>query len=75
MSLHDEALSARVRATIGMDKRTSGLPIDTRVSDGEVFLKGKVDTLEQADVVQFIVSGIPGVRHVDVSELEIGEEH
>lgn len=71
MSVHDEALAMRIRTALAMDKRVSGLPIDARVTNGEVFLKGQVDTLEQADVVQFIVSGIPGVHHVDVGELMV----
>lgn len=73
-SVHDEALAARVRNSLAMDKRVSGLPVDARVSNGDVFLKGSVNSLEEADVIQFIVSGIPAVRHVDVSELEIREK-
>jgi len=71
MTVHDEALAARVRSSLEMDKRISHLPIDARVSNGDVYLKGKVDNLEEEDTIQFIVRGIPGVRHVDVSELEI----
>lgn len=74
MTVHDEALAARIRTALGMDKRVSGLPINMRITNGEVFLKGRADTFEQADTVQFIVSGIPGVHHVDVSELEVKEE-
>ena len=71
MSVHDEALATRVREALTMDKRISSLPIGVRVSNGEVFLKGTVETLEQVDVAQFIVSGIPGVRHVNVQELAV----
>ena len=72
MTIHDEALASRIRTAIAMDRRTSGLPIDVRVSSGEAFLKGRAETHEQADVVQFIVNGITGVRHVNTEELEVG---
>lgn len=73
MTVADEALKTSVRSTLEKDKRFSGLPVDVRVCNGEVFLKGKVETLQQADAVQFIVSGIPGVRHVNMEELEVTE--
>ena len=73
MTVQDEALTVRVRNALSMDKRLSGLPIGVRVSNGEVFLKGTAESLEQVDVVQFIVTGIPGVRHVNVQELEVKE--
>ena len=73
MSVHDEALTTRVQEALQMDKRLSGLPIGIRVSNGDVFLKGSVDSLEQLDAVQFVVSGIAGVRHVDASEVEVKE--
>ncbi|HUV05313.1 MAG TPA: BON domain-containing protein [Armatimonadota bacterium] len=73
MTVHDEALAARAKTALAMDRRTSGLPINVRASNGEVFLKGKVDALEQIEVAQFILSGIPGVRHVDVQELQVKE--
>lgn len=69
MTVADEALSNRVRNALASDKRISGLPIEVRVSAGNVFLKGYVESLEQRDVAQFIVSGVPGVRHVNVDEL------
>jgi osmotically-inducible protein OsmY len=73
MTIHDEALSNKVRAALGMDKRISSLPIDVRVSGGDVFLKGAVDTMEQADVAQFISVGVPGVRSVNMDEVQIRE--
>ncbi|HET6456653.1 MAG TPA: BON domain-containing protein [Armatimonadota bacterium] len=73
MSVHDEVLAQRVQDAVQMDKRLSGLAISVRVSNGDVFLKGSVDSLEELDAVQFIVSGIPGVRHVDLSEVEVKE--
>jgi osmotically-inducible protein OsmY len=57
-----------------MDKRISGLPIDVRVSGNDVFLKGAVENIEQADVLQFIATGIPGVRHVNLEEIAVKEK-
>jgi len=74
MTVHDEAIAARARTALATDNRTSGLPINVRACNGEVFLKGKVDTLEQIDVAQFMLSGIPGVRHVNVQELQLKEK-
>ncbi|MHB0912878.1 MAG: BON domain-containing protein [Armatimonadota bacterium] len=73
MTLHDEALAARIRQALAMDVRTSSLPIDVRVSGDEVYIKGSVESVEQIDVVQFIVAGVTGVRHVNVDELQLKE--
>ena len=73
MSVHDEALASRVREALMTDKRLSGLPVGIRVSNGDAFLKGLVDSVEQLDAVQFVVSGIAGIRHVDLSEVEVRE--
>jgi osmotically-inducible protein OsmY len=74
MTIRDEAISGRVRQALAMDSRICGLPIGVRVSHGEVFLKGAVESLDQVNVVHFIVLGIPGVRHVNVDELNVREE-
>lgn len=73
MTVHDEALASRIRTALAMDKRLCGLPIDVRVRGGDIFMKGKVESAEQVDVVRFIISGMPGVRHVNVDELQITE--
>lgn len=73
MSMRNEALAMRVREALSSDKRVSSLPISIRVTDGDVYLKGTADSLEQADVAQFIVQGIPGVRHVNTDELLVKE--
>ena len=74
MTIHDEALAARARTALATDKRTSGLPIHVRACNGEVFLKGKVNAAEQIEIAHFILSGIPGVRHIDVQELQVKEK-
>jgi len=74
MTIHDEALANKVHSELAMDTRTGGLPISVRVSGGEVFLKGCVDTLEQVAIAEFIIRGIPGVRHVCIDELQAKED-
>jgi osmotically-inducible protein OsmY len=73
MSVQDEVLAAKVQSALAADRRTAGLPIQIRVSNGEVYVKGKVSYREQAEVIQFIIKGIPGVHHVDTRELEVME--
>jgi osmotically-inducible protein OsmY len=74
MTIHDEALADIVRSKLAMDTRTGGLPISVRVSGGEVFLKGCVDSMEQVAIAEFIISGIPSVLHVHIDELKVKED-
>lgn len=55
------------------DKRVSGQPIAVRVVDGEVFLKGRVDSGDQRDLAVLVAAGIPGIRHVNSDELQVRE--
>jgi osmotically-inducible protein OsmY len=73
MTLHDEALASRIRAALSTDKRVSALPIDVRVSGNDVYVKGMVNTREQIAVIDFILSGVAGVKHVSVDELSVKE--
>ncbi len=74
MSIQDEALSGRVINAIIQDKRIGGQAIGVRVADGEVFLKGIVDTREQRELAKMVARGIPGVRQVNIDELRVREE-
>lgn len=74
MSIQDEALAARIRDAFAMDRRISGLPLDVRVTGGEVFLKGAVQNTEQTEVARFIASGVPGVHHVNIDEVDVKEK-
>ena len=73
MSIQDEALAGRVRGALSQDKRLSGLPIMVRAAGGEIHLKGKVDTLEQRELVFVVVHGVLGIRGVVSDELEVRE--
>ena len=73
MTIQDEALSGRVREALAQDKRISGQAIAVRVAQGEVFLKGVVDSVEQSELAVMVTRGIAGVRHVDVTELRVRE--
>jgi len=74
VSIRDEALAASVRNALAQDKRIGGLPIMVRASDGEVFLKGRVDTEEQRRLAMLVTQGVPGVRYVRSDEIEVREE-
>jgi osmotically-inducible protein OsmY len=53
------------------DKRIGGLPIMVRAANGEISLKGRVDTPDQRELAKMLAQGIPGVRHVDIEELTV----
>lgn len=74
MAFQDEALAQRVRHAISQDNRMGALPIMVRVANGEVSLKGRVDTAEQRELVLLVAQGIPGVRYVSVDELILKED-
>ncbi|MDO8589202.1 MAG: BON domain-containing protein [Armatimonadota bacterium] len=73
MSIQDEALAGRVRGVLAQDKRLSGLPIMVRAANGEIHLKGRVDTEEQKELAATIVHGVPGIRGVVSDELVVRE--
>ncbi len=73
MTIQDEALAGRVRNALAQDKRLGGQAIAIRVAEGEVSLKGIVDTDEQWDLAKLVVRGIPGVRQLNVEELRVRE--
>ena len=73
MTIQDEALSGRVSEALAQDKRISGQAIAVRVAQGEVFLKGVVDSVGQSELAVMVTRGIAGVRHVDVTELRVRE--
>ncbi|OFX14829.1 MAG: hypothetical protein A2Z18_01960 [Armatimonadetes bacterium RBG_16_58_9] len=73
MTIQDEALAGRVRNALAQDKRLGGQAIAVRVAQGEVSLKGIVDTDEQRELAKLVVKGIPGVRQLNVDELRIRE--
>jgi osmotically-inducible protein OsmY len=74
MSLSDQALAQQVENAIAADIRVAGLPIVVRAADGEISLKGVVDTMTQKELVHAIVQGIQGVKRVTMVELIVREE-
>jgi len=73
VTIQDEALAGRVNNAIVQDKRIGGQAIAVRVTQGEVALKGIVDTWEQLELAVLVVNGIPGVRHVNAEEMRVRE--
>lgn len=74
MAFQDEALAQRVRHAIAQDKRIGGQAIMVRAANGEVALKGRVDTSQQRELALLVAQGIPGVRQVTVDELLVKED-
>jgi len=73
VSIRDEALGASVRNALAQDKRIGGQAIMVRAVNGEVFLKGRVDSESQRELALLVAQGVPGVRHVRLDELEVRE--
>jgi osmotically-inducible protein OsmY len=69
----EAALSTIIRNRLMSDKRVGDLPVGIYVIENVVYLIGRVDTLEQRDIVEFIVRGAPGVRRVNTDELAVSE--
>jgi len=74
VAFQDEALAQRVRHAIAQDKRIGGQAIMVRAANGEVALKGRVDTSQQRELALLVAQGIPGVRQVTVDELLVKED-
>ena len=73
VSIREAALSSDIRERLIHDKRVGDLPIYPYVVQSDVYLVGRVKTLEQKRVLEFIVSGTPGVRRVNLDEVEVEE--
>lgn len=73
MSIADEVLAGRINNAIIQDKRIGGQAIAVRVAEGEVFLKGIVDTEDQRALAELVAGGIPGVKRVNTDELRVRE--
>lgn len=71
--VREAAIASAIRGRLIGDKRVGDLPVTPIVMDRDVFLVGRVQTLEQRDVVEFIVRGTPGVGRVNTDELEVAE--
>lgn len=73
MAIEDEALSQKVTSTLFQDSRLGGLAIMVRAAKGDIHIKGRVDTYEQADLIRLVCQGVPGVRRVVMDELQVAE--
>lgn len=73
MTLQDEVLAGMVNNAINQDKRLAGQAIAVRVANGDVFLKGIVDTEEDKNLAQLVAGGVAGTRQVIVEELRVKE--
>ncbi len=60
----DEALADAVRRELREDATTSHLRLDVDVRRGVVFLRGRVEDLEDTDNAADVASRVPGIRQV-----------
>ncbi|MCE5323654.1 BON domain-containing protein [bacterium] len=73
MTLQDEVLAGLVNNAINQDKRLAGQTIAVRVANGDVFLKGIVDSEEDRNLAQLVAAGVAGARQIFVEELRVRE--
>ena len=66
----DEDLETRVLEELAADAETTDLLIEVAVSNGVVRLRGRVQSLEEAEAAEAVAARVPGVREV-VEELEV----
>ncbi|MHB0913279.1 MAG: BON domain-containing protein [Armatimonadota bacterium] len=71
MGVREAVLATDIRNRLTRDKRVGDLPVSPVVVGDVVYLVGYVQTLEQRDIVEFIVRGTPGVRQINTDELEV----
>jgi osmotically-inducible protein OsmY len=71
--VREAAIASAIRGRLMNDKRVGDLPVTYIIMDRDVYLIGRVETLEQQDIVEFIVRGTPGVGRVNADELEVAE--
>ena len=73
MGMREAAITGSIRSRLSNDKRVGDLPIAMHILGNDVYLIGRVQTLEQRDIIEFIVRGTPGVSHVNTDEIEVEE--
>ncbi|MCE5313466.1 MAG: BON domain-containing protein [Armatimonadota bacterium] len=73
MTIQDEALAGLVSNAVNQDKRLAGQAIAVRVANGDVFLKGIVNTSDDRELALLVVMGVSGVRQVNIEELRTRE--
>ncbi len=71
--IREATLNSEIRNRLSLDKRVGDQPVNTYIVGNDVYLIGRVQTLEQRDIVEFIVRGTPGVQRVNTDELEVAE--
>lgn len=59
--LRNQALSARVRATLKATAATAAVDVDVRATEGRLLLGGVVGSEEEREAVDTVARGVPGV--------------
>jgi osmotically-inducible protein OsmY len=71
--VREAVIASAIVGRLTADKRVGDQPVLAIVVGNDAYLVGRVQTLEQRDVVEFIVRGTPGVGRVNTDELEVEE--
>lgn len=69
LALRDLVLASRVQAALAADERTAPAEVGVRVSDGVVFLRGRLRPPSLVDAVIGVAGGVDGVARVDRENL------
>lgn len=72
-SVREAAITSAVRSRLSSDKRVGDQPVTAIVMNSDVYLIGRVETLEQRDIVEYLARGVTGVGRVNTDELEVAE--
>ncbi len=68
--LSDDDLAAAVVRALAEDSYTTDLPIEVSARHGVVYLRGRVDSMNDADMAIAVAGDVPGVEEVNDDELE-----
>lgn len=71
ISKEDRALLDTIKNAIKSSKLMSGLHVDITTQNGDVMLKGQVDSDTEADAMVSLVESIRGVNFVNTTELTV----
>lgn len=69
--MRDFAVASRVRASLGMDRRTAPLELAVSCRSGIVSVRGFVGSQTGIREVERVASQVPGIRELDIDELVV----
>ena len=64
MEVRELVMAGIIRSRLTEDRRTGGQAIDVLVTNGDIYLMGRVDSDDQREAAEMIVRGLVGVRGI-----------